>query len=121
GYAGERGGHAVGILLEAADRYTALHAHTVHRKLVAKDRLGGILRNRDEAERHIAGQREIELGDPLSVDVDDLATHQHRGVEDAPQYAHPFEHLECPWLHANGFLVLQRLHERVDDAACDAT
>src|SRR6185312_9609017 len=28
GYAGERGGHAVGILLEAADRYTALHAHT---------------------------------------------------------------------------------------------
>jgi hypothetical protein len=51
--AGESDGHAVGILLKAADVNAALHMHAVHRELVAQDCLGGVLRNRDEAERDV--------------------------------------------------------------------
>jgi hypothetical protein len=60
------------------------------------------------------------LGNPLTVDVDDLAAHLHCRVEDLAQHPHALEHLERPRLHANGFRILQRFEKRVDDAARDA-
>ena len=38
----------------------------------------------------------------------------------APQQAHGLEYLERTWLHTNGFGVLRRFQEGIDDAAVDA-
>lgn len=107
-------------MLKVGHAHAALHLHAVHRELLAQDRLGGVLRNRDEAERDVVRQREVELRHPLTVDVNDLAAHPYRRVEDLAQHSHALEHLERSWLHANGFRILQGLEKRVDDAARDA-
>ena len=36
------------------------------------------------------------------------------------QHAHGLEYLERTWLHTNGFRVLRRLRQRIDDSAVDA-
>jgi len=116
----QRRGHAVGILLEARDAYAALHLHAVPRELVTQNRFRRVLRNRDEAERNVVGQRHVELCHPFTVDVNDLATHQDGRVEDAAEHSHALEDLKCPRLYPNGFRILRRFGKRVDDAACDA-
>jgi hypothetical protein len=65
--AGQGGRYAVGILLKAGDSKATLRLDAVHRQLVAQDRLGGALRNRDEAERHVVRQCHVELRDLLTV------------------------------------------------------
>ncbi len=117
GVAGQGGGHTVGVLLEAGDPHATLDLHAVHRQLLAQDSLGGVLRNRDEAERHVVRHRHVELRNLLAVDVDDLAAHQQCRVENAAQHAHALEHLERAGLHPNGFRILRRFEKRVDDAA----
>jgi hypothetical protein len=59
-----------------------------------QDALGGVLRDRGEAERHVGGQRQVELGGSFAVDVDDLAMHLDARVEHSAQYAHTLEHFE---------------------------
>jgi hypothetical protein len=97
-----------------------VNADAAHGEFFAQDPLGGILRNRDEAERNVVGQCHVELRRLFSVDVDDLTVHLGRGVEDAAQHSHALEHLERAGLHTNGFRVLGRLEQRVDDATVDA-
>ena len=41
-------------------------------------------------------------------------------VQDARQHAHGLEDLERTWLYTNGFRVLRRLRQRIDDSAVDA-
>ena len=67
-----------------------------------------------------AGTGEIDLGDPLTVDIDDLPVHLDGRVQDSPQQAHGLEYFERTWLHTNGFGVLRRFQEGIDDAAVDA-
>ncbi len=117
---GQRDGHPVGVLLEAREPHTPLDADPAHGEFVAQNPLGRVLRDRDEAERHVIGQLQVELRDSLTVDIDELAAHRDRRIEDVAQYAHALEHLERARLYANGFRVLRRLEQRVDDSAVDA-
>jgi len=47
--------------------------------------------------------------------------HLDARVQDAAQHPHALEHLERAGLHANGFGILRRLDQRVDDPAWDAS
>ncbi len=67
-----------------------------------------------------AGSGELDLRDLLAVDVDDLAAHLDGRVQDAAEHAHALEHLERTRLHPNGFRVLRRVGQRVDDSEVDA-
>ena len=100
-----------------ASRDAALHRAPSAAPVVAQDGLGLVLRDADEAERHIVGKRQRDLPGPHSVDVDELAMKSDGGVQDAPQHAHVLEHLERTGLHANGFRVKRRLDQRVDEPA----
>jgi hypothetical protein len=118
--AGQCCSHAVGVLREADEPNTPFHLHAAHGELLAQNPLGRVLRDGDEAERHVGRQRHIELCRLLTVDVDDLAAHLDGRIENAAQRSHALEHLERARLHANGFRVLRRFEQRVHDAAVDA-
>ena len=118
--AGQRGGDAVVVLLEPVSLDAALDRPRRAGQLLAQDPLGLVLRQRDESERHVGRQRQLELRRPLAVDVDELAAHLDRRVQDAPQHTHALEDLERARLHANRFRVLRRFAGRVDDPAADA-
>ena len=89
-------------------------------ELVAQDPFGGVLRDRDETERHVGGQFQLKLCGLVAVDVDDLAAHLDRRVQNPAQHAHALEYFERTRLHANGFRVVRRIGYRVDDATADA-
>ena len=111
---------AVRILLEALNPPTAFDLHAVRGELLAKDPLGGVLRDRGEPERDIGGRRKLDLRDLLAVEVDHLAEHLGGRVEDTVQHPHSFEHLERTRLYPNGFGVLRWIGERVDDSEVDS-
>ena len=117
---GQCGAHPVGVLVESRRRDAALHRDTQRGEFVAQDGFGLVLRDADEAERHIVGKRQRDLPGPHSVDVDELAVEVDGGVQDAPQHAHVLEHLERTGLHANGFRIQRRLGQRIDDPAAHA-
>jgi hypothetical protein len=118
--AGHGGAHAVGVLFEPAEPQAALDLYSAQGQFLAQDSLGGVLGDSGEAERYVGRNGEIDLGDPFTVDIDDLPVHLDSRIQDASEQAHGFEHLERTWLHTNGFGVLRRFQEGIDDAAVDA-
>ena len=69
---------------------------------------------------NVGGRGELDLRDLLAVDVDDLAEHLDGRVQDAVEHAHALEYLEGTRLHTNGFGVLRRVGQRVDDSEVDS-
>lgn len=89
----KRRGDAVGVLLEGGHLDTAFDLHAVHGELLAQDPLGDVLRDRDEPERDVGGRAELDQGDLLPVDVDELAEQLDCCVENGVEHSHAFEHL----------------------------
>ena len=94
--------------------------HPAQCEFLAQDALGRVLRNRGEAERHIGGQRQIQLHSLFAVDEDDLAAHLDGRVEHAAQHTHALESLECAGLYPNGFRVLGRIEKGIHYAAVNS-
>ncbi len=116
----EGGAHTVVVLVDAGDSQTTLDGHAAQCQFVAQNPLGGVLRDGDEAERHVGGNGEVDLADVLAVDVEDLSVHLDGRVQYACHDAHRFEHFERTGLNANGFRILWWFSKWVDDAAVDA-
>ena len=109
----QRPGHSVVVLVESGKRTPRCTARHPERRLV--------LRNADEPERPVVGERQPDFSGLDAVDIDERTVKVGRGVQDGPQYAHVLEELERTRLHTNGFRVERRYDDWVDDAASDAT
>ena len=93
----------------------------MHGEFLAKNPLGGVLRDRGESERDVGRRGELDLGDLLTVDVHHLAEHLDSRVEDPVEHSHSFEYLERTGLHPNGFGILRRVGDGVDDPEVDSS
>ena len=109
------GGDTIGVLPEAGQPHPALDPNTPGAQFLAQHALRAVLREPDEAERHILGQGEIDLPATFTVDVDDLTAEVHGRVENLSHNAHALEDFECTGLHTNGFGILRRFGQRIDD------
>jgi hypothetical protein len=76
------------VLCEPCQPRAAFHPDPAHRRFLAKDPFGLVLGDRDEAERHVGGHRELHHSDLLAVDIDELAEHPYGCVADSSQHAH---------------------------------